>query len=225
MNQYKICFITCVNDEELYKESVRYIESLQVPEGILIEFISIRNASCMTEGYNRGMKMSDAKYKVYMHQDVFIVNKQFISNILDVFYAHPKVGMLGVIGAKQLPSSGVWWESEEQFGVVIENSFSGKMRILSVGNVRSDIEIVEGIDGLIMITQYDIPWKEDIFDGWHFYDISQSMEFIKAGYHVGIPRQNQPWCVHDCGVPSVESYDLYQQKFLDYYGFVREDSK
>lgn len=225
MDQYKLCFISCVNDEELYEESVRYINSLHVPEGIVIEFVSIRNACSMTEGYNRGMKMSDAKYKIYLHQDVFLINKKFITEILDLFHSHPNVGMLGVIGAKQIPPSGVWWEAKEQYGAVIENSFNSKMRILSPGEVTNDIEIVEGIDGLIMITQYDLPWREDIFDGWHFYDISQCMEFINAGFRVGIPRQDQPWSIHDCGVPSTESYDVYQQIFLDYYGVIREDSR
>ena len=41
---------------------------------------------------------------------------------------------------------------------------------------------VKGIGGLIMITQYDIPWRDDIFDGWHFYDASQSIEFIRKGF-------------------------------------------
>ena len=30
---------------------------------------------------------------------------------------------------------------------------------------------VEGVDGLLMATQYDIPWREDLFDGWDFYDL------------------------------------------------------
>ena len=46
---------------------------------------------------------------------------------------------------------------------------------------------VEAIDGLIMITQYDIPWREDLFQKWDFYDVSQSMEFIRHGYKVAVP--------------------------------------
>ena len=40
-----------------------------------------------------------------------------------------------------------------------------------------------------MATQYDVPWREDLFDGFDFYDVSQSFEFRKAGYTVGVPVQ------------------------------------
>ena len=36
----------------------------------------------MTSGYNNAMKKTDAKYKVYLHQDVFILNHNFLMDIL-----------------------------------------------------------------------------------------------------------------------------------------------
>ncbi len=51
--------------------------------------------------------------------------------------------------------------------------------LLSLGNVKNDYEQVRVIDGLIMVTQYDLPWREDLFLGWHFYDVSQCLEFLK----------------------------------------------
>ena len=39
-----------------------------------------------------------------------------------------------------------------------------------------------------------------MFTDWHFYDISQSREFIEHGYEVVVARQDDPWLVHDCGV-------------------------
>ena len=47
-----------------------------------------------------------------------------------------------------------------------------------------------------MATQYDIPWREDLFQGFHFYDVSQSLEFQRAGYLIGIPNQANLWCIH-----------------------------
>ena len=49
---------------------------------------------------------------------------------------------------------------------------------------------VEAVDGLFIATQYDVKWREDIFDGWDFYDISQSEEFHRAGYKVVVPYIN-----------------------------------
>ena len=77
MDQNKICFIICVNDDLFFQECVNYIHWLEVPEGMEVEVLEIREAKSMTSGYNEGMSSSNAKYKVYMHQDVFIINKYF----------------------------------------------------------------------------------------------------------------------------------------------------
>ena len=94
MNENKVSFIICVNDNLFFEECVRYLNWLEVPEGIETDILEIREAHSMAEGYNEGMKSSDAKYKVYMHQDAFIVNKYFIYDILSIFREDRSIGML-----------------------------------------------------------------------------------------------------------------------------------
>ena len=65
---------------------LRYIQKLIVPEGYEIELLEIRDAGSMTEGYNEGLHTSNAKYKIYMHQDVFIVYPYFLFSILEIKY-------------------------------------------------------------------------------------------------------------------------------------------
>ncbi|ANB61420.1 glycosyltransferase [Anoxybacteroides amylolyticum] len=218
MNDKKIAFICCVNNRALYEESVRYVKSLHVPVGYEIELIAIEGAYSITSGYNQGMRQTDAKYKVYLHQDVFIVNKNFLYDIIALFEKYPKLGLIGVAGAKTIPKNGVWWESTQRFGKVYD-SHTGEMKLLSFKDTELDYEPVQAIDGLIMVTQYDIPWRDDLFTGWHFYDLSQCQEFWLAGYEVGIVRQNEPWCIHDCGIVNVKNgFDKYRRKFMDVYG-------
>ena len=83
MDNRKIAFIICVNNNRLYSEAEIYIRNLNIPEGFKIEIIPIFNAESMTSGYNSVMKRNNAKYKVYLHQDLFIINKNFIFDILD----------------------------------------------------------------------------------------------------------------------------------------------
>lgn len=213
----KICFISCVNDDEVYKEAIRYIRALHVPEGFAVELIGLNDAKSITQGYNEAMKRSDAKYKVYMHQDVFIIDKNFINNVIRVFKRYPEIGMMGVTGAGTIPAGGIWWESRHKYGKVYENH-TGMMELLAFNQVDGEYRSVKAVDGLIMITQYDIPWREDIFTGWHFYDASQSMEFQRAGYEVAVPKQDKPWCIHDCGLVDIkEQYHKYREVFLDVY--------
>lgn len=217
MNPHKICFITCVNDEEMYQESLLYIQNLMLPDHFEIEFIEIKDAEYITKAYNSAMQSSDAKYKVYLHQDVFIINKRFILDVVDLFNSNKELGMIGVAGSAQIPTNGIWWESEQNYGKVYD-SHTNRMQLLTFQEVSGDYQIAQCIDGLIMITQYDLPWRDDIFTGWHLYDLSQSVEFIRAGYKVGIPGQVEPWCIHDSGVANISNgYDAYRQVFLEEY--------
>jgi glycosyltransferase involved in cell wall biosynthesis len=217
MNPNKICFIYCVNDEFQYAESAAYVQSLHVPDGFEVDVMAVFEASSITEAYNYAMKNSDAKYKVYLHQDVLIINKQFIVDVVSLFQRHSRLGMLGMVGSRSLPPNGVWWEHSGKVGKVYD-SHTGKMELLSFQEVTADYEPVVGVDGLLLVTQYDVPWRDDLLKGWHFYDLSQSMEFRKAGYEVGVPRQEKPWCIHDCGIVNVRNgFDENRRLFLEEY--------
>ncbi len=85
MNNDKICFITCVNDERLYEECLVYINSLDIPKNFSIETVALRGADSIASAYNKAMRETDSKYKVYLHQDAFIINKNFIYDILEIF--------------------------------------------------------------------------------------------------------------------------------------------
>lgn len=217
MKENKIAFITCIDDEGLYEKSLSYIQRLQIPEAMEIEIIGIRNAKSMASGYNEAMQRSNSKYKVYLHQDVYIKNINFINDILNIFKSDEKVGVIGMVGTKIIPTSAIWWEDPLSVGKVFDNHM-GIMGPFNLNEVDPPYTEVKGIDGLIMITQYDLPWRDDIFDGWHFYDLSQSTEFIKKGFKVVVPSQNSAWCIHDCGFINTQNgYEKYRNKFLDNY--------
>lgn len=210
----KIAFITCVSDNDLYNTCVKYINKLHIPSDTIIETIRISNPSSMTSGYNKGMQETDAKYKVYLHQDLYILNKNFIQDILTIF-SNRDTGMLGVIGAKKIPRCGVWWESLEKVGQIYDTHL-GRRELLNF-TTQKENELVEVIDGCIIVTQYDLPWREEVFDGWHFYDLSQCVEFRKKGYKIVIPFQTSTWCFHDCGIVNLTNYEKDRIKFLTYY--------
>ncbi|EEK80062.1 hypothetical protein bcere0009_10690 [Bacillus cereus R309803] len=76
---------------------------------------------------------------------------------------------------------------------------------------------VQVIAGLLMATQYDISWREDLFQGFDFYDVSQSLEFQKAGYLIGIPNQAN-LCIHYNGDEfDADTYEKYRKVFVEHY--------
>lgn len=218
MNDKKICFIACVNDSDFFSECMLYISRLYVPDGFEIDVISIEEAKSMTSGYNEGMKASDAKYKIYLHQDTFITDRFFLHELIDIFKADSTIGMIGVVGTPKMSEDGCMWNKGRVWTMYGENnSDSDKCELYSkIGSYRC--VSVEAIDGLLMATQYDCLWREDIFKEFDFYDASQSMEFIRKGYKVVVPILNKPVCVHDDGVIlGLINYDNNRQKYLKTY--------
>ena len=114
MKENKIAFIICVTDQNLYQKSLSYINKLEVPEGIEIEIIAIMHSKSLTSAYNEAMHKSDSKYKVYLHEDVYIQNTNFINDILNIFKSDQNIGLIGVAGAKIIPVSGIWQEDHRK---------------------------------------------------------------------------------------------------------------
>lgn len=196
LDKNKICFITCVNDEQLYRRAVNHIDMLHFPRDFTVEKKAVREASSMTSGYNQAMSESDAAYKVYIHQDTMIINRMFLYDLLFLFQHHPNLGLLGVIGSRDIPENGIWWDSPEKAGKILENRTT--YGYLSFIEANYAYQQAATIDGVLMATQYDLKWTEE-FDGWHLYDTTQSLLFQDAGYEVGIAHQPHPWVLHECG--------------------------
>ena len=63
--------------------------------------------------------------------------------------------------------------------------------------IKTPYQQVEAVDGLLIATQYDICWREDLFDGWDYYDVSQCGEFKKKGYRIVVAGQpDKSWVIH-----------------------------
>ena len=214
MNEQKIAFIICVNDEDYFSECKKYIESLNVPAGMTVEIVPVRGAVSMCSGYNTGMRATDAKYKVYMHQDVFILNRNFIADVIRTFSFDEKVGMIGVVGGSNLPEDAMCFMEWDTGNLIECRAFR---TIVYPPQQKGEPAYVWALDGLLIVTNRDIPWREDVFNGWDFYDISQGMEFMRSGLRAVVPYQETPWCFHDNGILNLSLYDKNRKIFCETY--------
>ncbi len=221
MDNKMFCFIICANNELFLEECLHYIDNLIVPEGYKKDVMVIREADNILSAYNYAIHNYSAKYKIYLHQDTFILNKNILNETLDLFTNNSKIGMIGVIGCYRMPDSGVWWEGRIGYGDAYQDNIINTRR--TQGNtIKGTYQEVQIIDGMIMITQYDIAWRDDILKGWHYYDASQCLEFYRAGYIVVIPVQAEPWCLHDGNIGEIisddDDYNISKRVFLQEYG-------
>lgn len=225
MDYKKIAFIIAVTNNQYYEECVYYIKRIIIPSGYSVDIHPIYNAKSMCSAYNQVMKKSDAKYKIYLHQDVFIRNENFLFEILKIFQNDKSIGMIGMLGGNRMPKTGMAFCSWNE-GVV--HAVNPDLAYLAYGSDHTNTNIeVEAVDGLLIATQYDILWREDLFHDFDFYDVSQSFEMRKAQYKVIIPYQKIPWTIHDSSFIKLKKYDENREKCLKEYPdfFYAEDSR
>ena len=167
MDNQKITFIVCSDSELCYEECLGYIDRLRIPDGYEIDVICITGADSMTEAYNAAMESSDAKYKIYLHQDVFILYPYFLYSLVEIFQVSSHIGMIGMAGTDVFPEDYMMWSQS-----LVGNICSKSGPPCDYKNYRYKLEdnfsVMDAIDGLLIATSYDIPWRTDLLDGWDF---------------------------------------------------------
>ena len=221
-NQF--CFIICTNDRQYLDECIMYISLLSVPDGYTTDIITIEGAESMTAAYNAAMNASPAKYKIYLHQDTMILNRFFLYNILKIFQSDEDIGMIGMGGNVHLEEDALLSQDLSKY---VGYNYSRSLEKYISNRIGDEDYIydVEAIDGFIMVTQYDIDWREDLFDAWDFYDLSQSMEFHRKKYRVVVPDQKGiEWCFHaDDMTSTLFNFEKYRNIFKKEYRYDLEN--
>lgn len=212
MDEKKIAVILWIKDEECAKNQRMYLGALNIPEGYIVDIVEIRHAECRTAAYEEGRRKSDAKYKVYLDEDAVIVDDNFLQRMLQVFASDASIGLIGIVGTEKIPTSGVCKWARKRVGKVID--FSGKA--FAHGDISEKYREVLAVDGFLMVTQYDVPWRTDLFQTDVFWDTAQSIEYKKAGYKAVVLQQEDYSCIYNWDQKTL--YDVEsQQKFLDEY--------
>ncbi len=221
INEKSIAYILCANDETYVKEVIKYISYQIVPEDYIVNVYVIYNAKSMTQGYNVGMKISDARYKIYIHQDTFIFDPDYTWNLVQELERN-EYQMLGVAGAGKMSPDGVWWNCNplDKHLCLYQDTV---LSMLPSVTESPDNEFVPTVclDGVLIATSVDMEWREDLFSNFHFYDVSQSYGFFLSGYKVGIYNNKRVGVLHEMSVsknPHTEQeYELSRQKFVQEY--------
>lgn len=183
-----------------------------VPEGYSLDFVCAKEyLKC--QAYNSAMNSSDARYKIYMDSNVELASSSAIQKLIDIFRANPNIGAIGCSGAEVLSTHGICYSSAKRCG----KFYVGAARQLSQWNSAAEGDCIDAevIDGFFMATQYDIPWREDLFKGNTFSVASQCVEFRRKDYRVVVAQQETPWVWLKSDQILMDNND--QRVFLDEY--------
>jgi hypothetical protein len=219
-----VAFLSCVSDERKADRLARSIDALEPSAAIETALFTVREQASLSRAYNRLLEeAAEWRYKVYLHQDVVLLNPRLIDDLARLF-RHKSVGLIGVVGCRFLPPSYVWWNGSGLVGRALEDRGSG-LRLRDFGDPSDEYARVECVDGIFLETQYDVPWDERI-PGFHFYDVAQSTRFLLRGYDVIVPRQRDAWVRHDIGrrdESHLPAFNEARDVFAALYGGTRDD--
>ena len=165
MNEYKFCFIICTNNNLYLDECIHYLKHLVIPEGYELDLISITEAASMTAGYQEAMENSDAKYKIYLHQDVFVLNKNFLIDLLSIFQADLQIGMIGMVGYETVSPNGIMWHVPRSGSIFRKKDASSypPLEQYQYSLIQDSFSYVAEIDGILMATCVDLTWNTIAF--------------------------------------------------------------
>lgn len=144
--------------------------------------------------YNEGVLRSNGDVLCFMHDDILYHTMEWGKKVEEYFIHYPRTGMLGVIGGHYLSSvpSG-WWQTELRSGHLLQgyvenNQYKYKEDFwCSTNQIPTQVCAVDGLWMCIprRIFNY-IRWDDNIFTGFHGYDLDMSLQLWNAGYEVHV---------------------------------------
>ena len=166
MNERKFEIIIHVADAATCNRLINSLQKVIVPENFTAEIQLVEGAEKYF-AYDTAMRASDAKYKIYLDERALIANENFLLELLQIFNADKKIGAVGTSGAIELSTHGVSLNSAKRAP-------------------RNFYDYAEIADGFFFATQYDLPWRHDLFKDNFFGGQAQCVEFKRAGYKIFI---------------------------------------
>jgi len=213
---------------EQVEESIRYLNNLTIPTGFEADIHCIENTGNRAVQYNKIKEQTDAKYKIYLREDVRIVKKEFLKKIIELFTEYPQIGMCGISGKRNayMPGKLPSYEAGVKFGEYYEDYVDKRTHYKYPSGTGAYNKVLL-LDNLVLATQYDLPWREDLILEGVFCEYAQAIEFWKAGYEVVVPKMEECWCFADnvenkivdtkCKVAFEEEYLEFCNNWEGYY--------
>lgn len=188
MNEKKIAVIA--QREKLGHSAIwSRLSALDKPQGYEVELIEVPSGGAVAGTYQCAMEQSDAKYKVYLSSGSILLRSNFFLDMLRIFVQDRTIGIIGVVGTEQLSTTGLFKESPFIKGRLLYDNnsrFEGEP-------VAGEMEDVMVVGSDLIATQYDIPWRRDLFQQDCFWAEAQCVEFRRKGYRVVVSRQEEAW--------------------------------
>lgn len=183
-----IFFIIIGDDEWTISENVKYLNQLILPNEMNAEYCIVEKNE---DAFRIGQSESDAKYKVYLDQNSYIIDKSFILRIVKTFEKDENVKLVGVKGYRSNAIS----NKIESIGnnLVMRYGEGGGIKEVNEGSEYGVIE-VQAIDGHMFVTSQDMEWGDTSLKNQI---IERSVLLRHLGYKTIVIREDTPQILFD----------------------------
>ena len=208
LHDHRIAVIVVKTSEENYNSCLRRLQAMEIPKGWQVEFRSVEGVSA-AGARSTGMKAVEAPLKAYIEDRLQLRDRGVLRKAIEAFTQDKEVGMVGLMGTNEVPTSGIAQNSWHLLGE--RENKNGTMK----GEKVSQITDCLAIDGVFMAVRGDTVWHEESYRDDYFYDTAQTLDMRRKGYRtVLIPQDEAPLLLD---ASSNTTTEVSQKSFLDEY--------
>ncbi|MEO6291489.1 MAG: glycosyltransferase [Burkholderiaceae bacterium] len=177
--------VNSINDQQLERLQRNLAHVLRDTEW---ELVHIPDAKNMCEGYNRGLARARGDHLIFCHDDIEFLPDNICSQLA---YAFQYSDLFGVLGSRVLCSAN-WMRScqPHTLGYIAQLTESGNHKIILCGLEDTLMFGVQALDGVMIGCHRHVAeqlrWDEQIFDGWHGYDVDFTYRAFQAGFNIAV---------------------------------------
>lgn len=151
-----------------------------------VESIFVKYNAAIDQYKRDGLNPDDVL--VFCHEDVKLIDPEFVTKIDMTFKEKQDVGLVGVVGANSISENGGWWQNpaHSMRGHIVQEH-GEKCNHLVKGPVGyfDDLVAVDGVCfGIRASLINDGLMFDQSFDGFDFYDIDICLKVLEMGYKV-----------------------------------------
>lgn len=128
------------------------------------------------EALNNGAKDAKCKYIMFVHQDIDLLDDNWLKNAEDMLDSIPNLGIAGIAGKLNVKKGII---SNMKDG--IPPKYAGTTKIKNITRVQTLDECLFIIpESIFKMLKFD----EELCDDWHLYAVNYCLEIMKHGFYV-----------------------------------------
>lgn len=200
-----ISVITCAGSSNSYEKVLlpslhRVTKFLWENEFDALDVIKVKGSDFrnIAEAYNYGLGKAVYPIKAFIHDDLDMLNPNWVFKVLRSFSINPNCGLLGLVGSKKVNNYDNWWEHED--GIYGDQLIRKDQCIIRGFELPEEgVFGLDVVDGCFLATNREVKFDENLkYDGFlSAYEHDICMYFKSKKLDIGVIK-HMTW--HVCSV-------------------------